>query len=80
VRGNDNLSFFLNIVDWFIYYDALIGVRSRQVTIRPLKEISPAGRKLVKYGNTFGLPLLVIVFGVIRWQIRKKIKRKDINS
>jgi ABC-2 type transport system permease protein len=80
VRGNDNLAFFLNMVDWLTQDEALISIRSRQVTTRPLKEISPAGRKLVKYGNTFGLPFLVIVFGVVRWQIRKKIRRKDINA
>jgi gliding-associated putative ABC transporter substrate-binding component GldG len=80
LRGNDNLAFFLNMVDWLTQDEALIGIRSRQVTSRPLKDVSPAGKKLIKYGNTFGLPLLVIVFGVARWQIRRKVKRKDLIS
>jgi ABC-type uncharacterized transport system involved in gliding motility auxiliary subunit len=77
LRGNDNLAFFLNMVDWLSQDEALIGIRSRQVTARPLKEISPGARKLIKYGNTFGLPFLVIVFGVVRWQVRKRVKRKS---
>jgi gliding-associated putative ABC transporter substrate-binding component GldG len=76
LRGNDNLTFFLNIVDWLIRDESLISIRSKQVTTRPLKEISSGARKLIKYGNIFGLPILVIVFGVVRWQLKKKVRRK----
>ena len=76
-RGTDNLAFFLNMVDWCSQDEILISIRSREVTTRPLKEVSPGARKLIKHGNTFGLPFLVIVFGVVRWQIRKKVKRKS---
>jgi len=77
IRGSDNLAFFLNMVDWLSQDEALITIRSKQVTVQPLKEISPGARKLIKYGNTFGLPFLVIVFGVVRWQIRRQVKRKS---
>ena len=76
IKGTDNLVFFLNMVDWLSQDEALIAIRSKQVTSRPLKEISAGAKKLVKYGNTFGLPFLVIVFGVVRWQIRKRVRRK----
>lgn len=76
LRGNDNLAFFLNMVDWLSQDEALISIRSKQVTARPLKEISRGAKKFVKYGNIFGLPVLVIVAGVLRWQIRKQVKRK----
>ena len=74
LRGTDNLAFFLNMVDWLSQDEALIAIRSKQVTPRPLKEISAGAKKAVKYGNTFGLPLLVILFGLVRWQIRKRVK------
>ncbi len=77
VRANDNLTFFLNMVDWLSQDEALIAIRSKELTPRPLKQISSASRKLIKYGNTFGLPLLVIIFGVVRWQIRKQVRRKS---
>jgi gliding-associated putative ABC transporter substrate-binding component GldG len=74
LRGTDNLAFFLNMVDWLSQDEALIAIRSKQVTPRPLKEISAGAKKAVKYGNTFGLPFLVILFGVVRWQVRKRVK------
>ncbi|KPL01034.1 MAG: hypothetical protein AMJ91_01985 [candidate division Zixibacteria bacterium SM23_73_3] len=77
IRGTDNLAFFLNMVDWLSQDEALISIRSKQVTARPLKEISAGTKKLIKHGNTFGLPFLVIVFGVLRWQIRRRAKRKS---
>ncbi len=76
LRGNDNLAFFLNIVDWLAQDEALISIRSKQVTTRPLKETSIGAKKLIKYGNTLGLPVLVVLFGVVRWQIRKQGRRK----
>jgi gliding-associated putative ABC transporter substrate-binding component GldG len=77
LRGTDNLAFFLNIVDWLSQDEALITIRSKQVNPRPLKQLSSGTKKLIKYGNTFGLPLLVIMFGVVRWQIKKRVKRKN---
>jgi gliding-associated putative ABC transporter substrate-binding component GldG len=79
VRGTDNLAFFLNVVDWLSQDEALIAIRSKQVSPRPLKEISAGTKKLVKYGNTFGLPFLVILFGVIRWQVRRRVKGTSVS-
>jgi gliding-associated putative ABC transporter substrate-binding component GldG len=79
VRGTDNLAFFLNMVDWLSQDEALIAIRSKQVSPRPLKEISAGAKKLIKYGNTFGLPLLVILFGVIRWQVRRRVKGTSVS-
>ncbi len=76
IKGTDNLTFFLNMVDWLTQDEALIAIRSKQVTTRPLKEISPGTKKLVKYGNTLGLPILIVLFGVVRWQIRQRMKRR----
>jgi gliding-associated putative ABC transporter substrate-binding component GldG len=78
IRGTDNLTFFLNMVDWLSQDEALIAIRSKQVTARPLKEISPGAKKLVKYGNTLGLPFLVILFGLARWQVKRRSKRKMV--
>lgn len=80
LRGNDNLAFLLNIVDWLAQDEALISIRSKQVTSRPLKEISSGGKRVIKYGSTLGLPLLVVLFGVARWQIRKRATRKGYQA
>ena len=77
LRGNDNLAFFLNMVDWLAQDEALISIRSKQVTSRPLKEVSSGAKKIIKYGSTLGLPVLVVLFGVARWQFRKRVMRKS---
>ena len=76
IQGTDNLTFFLNMVDWLSQDEALIAIRSKQISARPLMETSVGTKRLVKYGNTLGLPFLVIVFGVARWQVRRRYKRK----
>jgi gliding-associated putative ABC transporter substrate-binding component GldG len=76
IRGTDNLTFFLNMVDWLSQDEALIAIRSKQVSARPLIETSVGTKRLVKYGNTLGLPFLVVLFGVVRWQIRRRYHNK----
>jgi gliding-associated putative ABC transporter substrate-binding component GldG len=68
-------TFFLNIVDWLAQDEDLIAIRSRSITDRPLKEISPGSRKAVKYANVLGTPLLVIVAGLIHWRMRRSRKK-----
>ena len=74
-RNPSNASLFLNIVDWLTQEEGLISIRSREVVSRPLDEISDGKRQAVKYANIFGPPLLVIAFGVVRWQSRRRKKR-----
>ena len=68
-------TFFLNMVDWLAQDEDLIAIRSRSITDRPLKEISPGSRKAVKYANVLGTPLLVIVAGLIHWRMRRSRKK-----
>lgn len=74
--GNrNNLAFFLNLIDWLAQDEDLITIRSREVTSRPLKEITPGMKQLVKYSSLFGPPGLVIVCGLLYWQVRQ-MRRK----
>lgn len=73
--GLDNLTAMMNIVDWLAQDEALIGIRSRGVSSRPLGEVSDVTRQTVKYANLFIPPLIVIGFGLIRWRIRKSAAR-----
>ena len=67
----ENRDFFLNAVDWMTLGEKLIGIRSRQVTDRPLKRISEAGKNAVKWGCTLAIPILVAIGGVLRFWWRK---------
>lgn len=74
MRSPANVAFIMNIVDWLTQEEGLISIRSRNVTVRPLDEVSEGNRTLIKYANVFGPPLLVVVFGLWRWQARRRSK------
>ncbi|MDP8229319.1 MAG: Gldg family protein [Candidatus Electryoneaceae bacterium] len=73
--GPDNLTMVLNLIDWLVQDESLISIRSRTVTSRPLEEISDGKRRTVKYLNLLLPPLLVIGFGLFRWQMRRTKRR-----
>ena len=76
----DNQVFILNIIDWLTLGDKLIGIRSRGVTDRPLKETTEYTRTLIKTINMIGIPLLVIFFGLVRFYLRKRRRRREVFS
>ena len=78
LRNNpDNLLFFQNLVDSLSLGNDLIVIRSKGVTERPLKEISEPVKAAVRYGNIFGLTALVMLFGLIRYFLRRRMRFVD---
>ena len=69
-----NADFFLNLVDWLAQDESLITIRTREITARPLAEISDPMKKVVKYANILIPAVIFILIGVVRWQIRRKHK------
>lgn len=67
-----NQALLLNVADWLLLDPSLLAMRTRGLAEAPLQpEISDGTRALVKYGNTFGLPLLLVLYGVVRWRLRE---------
>ena len=71
----DGVNFFLNTVDWLTLGDALIGIRSQTITNRPLRDASEIEKNLIKYLCIVGIPLIVIIFGLLRYILRNRAKR-----
>ncbi len=71
----DGIDFFLNTVDWMTLGDALIGIRSQTITERPLREISEIEKNFIKYLCIAGVPLLVVIFGLLRYLLKRRAKR-----
>lgn len=71
VPGLDNLTMMMNTVDWLVQDERLITIRSREVSNRPIGEVSDVARRTVKYANMIIPPLLVILFGLFRWRLRE---------
>jgi gliding-associated putative ABC transporter substrate-binding component GldG len=67
-----DFAFVQNILDWMTNDEDLIAVRMKDVDDPPInKEISDGARAAAKWGNIVGIPLAFLLFGVIRWRIRR---------
>ncbi len=66
-----NVAFALNMVDWLAQDDALLAIRSKTIAPRQLEFVSEKARPFIKYANLLTPPLLVLLFGLIRWRMRK---------
>ena len=67
----------LNSLDWLSHDEALIALRSRGVTERPLAALSSDGKMVFKLLWLFFLPLLILLFGLWRWW---KLKHSVVNE
>jgi ABC-type uncharacterized transport system involved in gliding motility auxiliary subunit len=74
----DNQVFLLNIIDWLTLGEQLIGIRSRGVTDRPLMETTEATKTFIKTANMLVVPLLIILFGLARFYIRRRKRRNQV--
>ena len=73
----DNLVFFQNVVDSLALGDDLIAIRSKGITERPLKEITESVKAGIRYANIFGLTVIVILFGLARYFLRRRTRIED---
>ena len=71
----NSAKFFLNCIDWLTLGDTLIGIRSHSITSRPLNEVSGLAKNFIKYLCTIGIPLLVVIIGLIRYLLKRRVKR-----
>ncbi len=74
-RYRKNDLFVENLIDVMNLGKGLVSIRTRGSTERPLEEVSEGAKQWVKYGNMFGIPILIVIFGLSRYFIRKKRKR-----
>jgi len=73
-RNPGNLTFFVNMVDYLADDAGLITIRSKNVAIPPLDQISDSSKKILKYGDLLLPPVAVIGYGLARW--RRRLARK----
>ena len=70
----DNANLMINGIDFLSDDTGLIGLRTRGITSRPIEQIEDSTKTLLKYLN-FLLPLiLVILYGLLRYQRNRTIR------
>ena len=73
--NRNSVDFFLNSLDWLTLGETLIGIRSHTITDRPIKDASGVEKNFIKYFCTIGIPLLVVLIALIRYLLRRRVKR-----
>jgi ABC-type uncharacterized transport system involved in gliding motility auxiliary subunit len=72
-----NAMFVLNMIDSLNGRASVAAMRSKTQRFNPLAETGPAVHAVIKWGNTVGLPILVVIFGLLVW-MRRNSRRKTI--
>ena len=68
----NNFAFLANAIDWLAQDEALIRIRSKDRTPPTLVFASDASRNVLRWGNLVGVPLLFVLFGVLRVTGRRR--------
>ena len=69
----------MNVLDYLNGQTGIARLRSKQQILNPLDEMSAAAKTLVKAANIAGLPMLVVIFGLLVW-LRRYGRKKRIQS
>ncbi|HMW32673.1 MAG TPA: Gldg family protein [bacterium] len=75
----ENTDFILNAVDYLSGDKELIAIRSRDVSMRPLAEMTDSERRSWKWINILAPGALVILFGLYMWR-RNRQQRKMLED
>ncbi|MFN3550362.1 MAG: GldG family protein [Endomicrobiia bacterium] len=60
-----------NIIDYLAQDYELLSIRSKKISLSPIKEISSGLKILYRYFITLFPPFIVLFFGLYRWYLRK---------
>lgn len=69
--GPGGWTFFQNAIDWLAQDEALISIRSKDRAAPQLVWANALARDTAKYGNLVGVPLLFVLFGMLRLARRR---------
>ena len=76
LSGGRNLDLLLNMVDYLAQDEALIAIRAKSQTRRPLRNVEDGTVFVAKLANIVGLPLAFVLFGIGRWRWHRKRRLK----
>jgi gliding-associated putative ABC transporter substrate-binding component GldG len=73
----DNVNLFSNAIDWLSDDTGLISLRTKGVTARPIDpNLEDSTKAFIKYLN-FLLPIILIIgYGIYRFQLKRKLQNK----
>ncbi len=77
----DNVNLMVNSIDWLSDDTGLIDLRTKEVTSRPINQLTDGTKTFLKWFNFLAPIFLIILYGFIRMQINrnKRINRMEVS-
>jgi ABC-2 type transport system permease protein len=72
-----NAVFILNVLDYLNNHEDIATMRSKEQRFNPLTDLSPLAKTGIKSLNIAGLPILVVLAGLLVW-LRRRSRRRQI--
>ncbi|HCA42895.1 MAG TPA: hypothetical protein DEP28_06535 [Bacteroidetes bacterium] len=72
----DNINFFLSMVEYLADDVGLAQIRSKESSDAPIEDVTDGTKAFVKYFNLIFPPALMLIIGLIVWQRRNKRKKE----
>lgn len=79
-QSQDNIDFFSNAIDWLSDNTGLIALRGKEMKFSPIKDVSDGEKMFLKYFNFLFPLLLVLIYGIVRMQMKKRIRTKRMEE
>ncbi len=73
--NENNIVFLQNIVDWYTLGEELIGIRSKQIIQRPVKDLRDSERVYIKWIAILVIPLILLIFGLVKYTVKKHSRK-----
>ncbi|MBN8705151.1 MAG: GldG family protein [Bacteroidetes bacterium] len=72
IQNGASIPFFMNVLYYISDDKGLLAIPSKKDFVVPLPEMAPAAKQSVKYANLILPPVLILIWGVVRWRNRKR--------
>jgi len=76
LNSQDNLIFFLNLIDYLNTDELLLSIRTKAVSTFPLKNTNSQTRNIIRFGNIVLIPLFLISIYYVNKKIQKLSHQK----
>ena len=79
-QSPDNISLFVNAIDYLSDDTGLVDLRTKGITSRPLEQLDDSTRAFVKWLNVLLPILIVVLIGIIRMQQQRNLRIKRMEE
>lgn len=79
-QSPDNISLFVNSIDYLSDDTGLISLRTKGITSRPIEQLDDSTRTFIKWLNVLLPILIVVLIGIIRLQQQRNLRIKRMEE